>query len=67
MNTLRQLNNGNIENAKKTHLITYKCVILACVLHYFFHADTGIVFKIWAQTSPVFLLKRITLFFYKNQ
>ena len=36
MTTVRQTNNANTEKAKKTLLITYKCVAIAFVLNYFF-------------------------------
>ena len=40
MAAVRQMNNGDLEKAKKT--LHYQCVVLASVLNNFFHAWAGI-------------------------
>ena len=45
MITVSQINKGKIEKATMSLLITYKCVMLACVLKLFFPAEAEIVLK----------------------
>ena len=49
MITVEQIHNGNMEKAKKTLLITYKCVGLDHVLNYFLHAQAGVLFLNFEQ------------------
>ena len=47
MITVRKINNGVIEIAKRTRLITYKSDVLALVFNYFFHAEAGVVLTLF--------------------
>ena len=43
MITVRQINNGHIEKAKKTDNAQIRYSLLAHVLKYFFHAEVGLL------------------------
>ena len=43
----RQINNCNVDKAKKALLFTCKCFVRACVLKIFFHAEVGIVLTLF--------------------
>ena len=44
---VKQINDSHLEKVKKTLLITYKCVVLARVLHLFFYVEADFVLNLF--------------------